>query len=109
MKKQLISKEFKRMQKLAGLINENEYKEKINETQSFEDFSDVLLNMAIENNIITPEESNDGLVIFVLQGVWDDEFSDYEETGQGISTSDYNRALKIFSNSLKYFRENPID
>jgi hypothetical protein len=28
-------------------------------------------------------------------------FEDYEETGQGISTSDYNAALEMFKNMIK--------
>ena len=96
MKKQFIT-EAARMQKLAGILNE---------TQSFEDFSDVILDTAIENNIITQEEANDELAIFILQAIWDDEFEEYEETGQGISTSDYNKALDMFRVNLQYFKDN---
>ena len=102
MKKQFIT-EAARMQKLAGILTESQ----LNETQSFEDFSDVILDTAIENNIITQEEANDELAIFILQAIWDDEFEEYEETGQGISTSDYNKALDMFRVNLQYFKDNP--
>lgn len=93
-----MNKEFLKMQKLAGLITESQMKTMLNETQSFEDFSDVLLDMAIENNITTPEQSNDSDIIDALFNVWDEMgFERYEETGQGISTSDYNRSLAKFS------------
>jgi len=93
-----MNKEFLKMQKLAGLITESQMKVMLNETQSFEGFSDVLLDMAIDNNIITSEQSNDGDIIDALFNVWDEMgFERYEETGQGISTSDYNRSLAKFS------------
>jgi hypothetical protein len=93
-----MNKEFLKMQKLAGLITESQMKVMLNETQSFEDFSDVLLDMAIDNNIITSEQSNDSDIIDALFNVWDEMgFERYEETGQGISTSDYNISLAKFS------------
>jgi len=93
-----MNKEFLKMQKLAGLITESQMKVMLNETQSFEDFSDVLLDMAIDNDIITSEQSNDGDIIDALFNVWDEMgFERYEETGLGISTSDYNRSLARFS------------
>jgi hypothetical protein len=74
----------------------------IKETQDIGDFMDVLLDMAIENNIISPEDTGDDKVMDALYDVWDKMgFEDYEETGQGISTSDYNGALEMFSNMIK--------
>jgi len=93
MKKQILSEEFKRMQKLAGIIAE---------TQSLDDFIDVLIDMAIEHNIIEPQDLENDNVRDALYGVWDEMgFENYEETGQGISTSDYNLALKMLSKILK--------
>ena len=93
MKKQILSEEFKRMQKLAGIIAE---------TQSLDDFIDVLIDMAIEHNIIEPQDLENDNVRDALYSVWDEMgFENYEETGQGISTSDYNLALKMLSKILK--------
>jgi hypothetical protein len=105
-KKQIANEEKLRMQKLAGIITEGKYKSRlsknlITETQSFEDWADVVLDMAVEGNIITPEDSNDDKVINALSNVWDEMgFDDYEESGQGISTSDYNKSLSLFQNEL---------
>jgi hypothetical protein len=74
----------------------------IKETQGIEDFMDALLDMAIENNIISPEDTGDEKVMDSLYDTWDKMgFEDYEETGQGISTSDYNAALETFKNMIK--------
>jgi hypothetical protein len=74
----------------------------IKETQDIDDFMDVLLDMAIENNIISSEDISDDRVRSALYDVWDKMgFDDYEETGQGISTSDYNAALEMFKNMIK--------
>jgi hypothetical protein len=74
----------------------------IKETQDIDDFMDVLLDMAIENNIISSEDMGDDRVMDALYDVWNKMgFDDYEETGQGISTSDYNAALEMFKNMIK--------
>lgn len=93
-----MNKEFIKMQKLAGLITESEYKGKLNETQSIEEFVDALIYMAVENNIITTEQAGQDDIINAAVETWEQMgFGEYEETGQGISTSDYNRALQTFS------------
>jgi hypothetical protein len=74
----------------------------IKETQDIDDFMDVLLDMAVENNIISSKDISDDRVMDALYDVWDKMgFDDYEETGQGISTSDYNGALEMFKNMIK--------
>ena len=56
MKKQLISEEFKRMQKLAGIITENEYKQKlIKELQYFHN--------GVDSNQIINYDDSDIMVI----------------------------------------------
>ena len=86
------------MQKLAGLITESEYKGKLNETQSMDEFVDTLIDMAVENNIITAEQAGQDDIINAAFETWGQMgFEEYEETGQGISTSDYNKALQTFS------------
>lgn len=58
--------------------------------------------MAIERNIITPEDADQPNVIDAAFNTWGEMgFEDYEETGQGISTSDYNRSLQMFSNLIR--------
>ena len=58
--------------------------------------------MAIEHNIIEPQDLENDNVRDALYDVWDEMgFENYEETGQGISTSDYNLALKMLSKILK--------
>ena len=82
-------------------LNENLQK-RLKETQNIDDFIDVLVDMAIENNIISSEDINDNRVRDALYDVWDEMgFEDYKETGQGISTSDYNGALEMFKNMIK--------
>ena len=93
-----MNKEFYKMQKLAGLITESEYKGKLNETQSMDEFVDTLIDMAVENNIITAEQAGQDDIINAAFETWGQMgFEEYEETGQGISTSDYNKALQTFS------------
>jgi len=88
-----LNKQFRRMQKLAGILNENE---------EIDNFIDVLTDMAIKANIIKDKDINKDEVIDALYDTWEDMgFDDYEETGQGISTSDYNRSLEIFTNYIK--------
>ena len=93
-----MNKEFLKMQKMAGLITESEYKGKLNETQSMDEFVDTLIDMAVENNIITAEQAVQDDIINAAFETWEQMgFGQYEETGQGISTSDYNKALQTFS------------
>jgi len=88
-----LNEQFRRMQKLAGILNENE---------EIDNFIDVLTDMAIKANIIKDKDINKDEVIDALYDTWEDMgFDDYEETGQGISTSDYNRSLEIFTNYIK--------
>ena len=90
--KQILNEEFRRMQKLAGIITES---------QSIDNFTDALADMAIENNIISPEEVNTDKFREAIFNVWDEMgFDSYEETGQGISTSDYNQSLALLKSKL---------
>jgi hypothetical protein len=82
----------------------------IKETQDIGDFVDALIDMAIENNIISSEDIGSDRVVDTLYDVWDKMgFDDYEETGQGISTSDYNAALEMFKNMTGSSKKEVID
>ena len=93
MKKQILSEEFRRMQKLAGLLNEIS-----NSDEDYDDFVDTLLDMAVEAGVLN-QRNIDALnrgdapeLMSALEDVWK-YFEHYIETGQGISTSDYNEAV----------------
>jgi len=93
MKKQILSEEFKRMQKLAGILNEISGSDK-----DYEDFMDTILTLAVERGVLTQDNVdalNDGDAPELMNMLWDlwKEFEPYAETGQGISTSDYNYAI----------------
>jgi hypothetical protein len=104
MKEQRISEEFKRMQKLAGIINEIS-----NSDEDYDDFMDHILTLAVEYGVLT-QRNIDALnrgdapeLMSMLEDLWG-EFELYVETGQGISTSDYIEAVnklerKIYSSS----------
>jgi len=88
--------------KLKQVIKE-EIRKVLKETQYIDDFFDILLDMAIEHNILKNNEEviNSDKVRDALHDVWDEMgFEDYKEVGQGISTSDYNRALDLFNKKL---------
>jgi hypothetical protein len=79
MKKQILSEEFRRMQKLAGIINESEYKEKIEENDDSEIDSAMKAGLAvltsggesldeIENDK-QPQELNESIIVLVGSGL----------------------------------------
>ena len=101
-------KEFKGQtqteQKLRSLIQQIIKEEmKLNETQSVEDFVDILLDMAIKAGIIEAGiiEARNEEILDIAISIYDDLFGDYEEVGQGISTSDYSKALDEFKSRVK--------
>lgn len=79
MKKQPINEQFLKMQKLAGLITESEYKEKMDENQAL-------------GTIFSPEEDEDGMIEFY----WNDDkvidiiknmgYNDPEEIARELTT-----------------------
>ena len=97
-----MNNEFLKMQKLAGLITESQYKTKLNEIsgsdEDYDNFIDTLLDMAVEAGVLN-QRNIDALnrgdapeLMSALEDVWK-YFEHYIETGQGISTSDYNEAV----------------
>lgn len=120
MKKQILSEEFLRMQKLAGLINENEYHEYHDEddfddeNEYDEDFFDedwdgtiydTLINKAIKNNIISQEDL-DKMNNNENKNLLDILFDVYEESGlrdDEVSSKrrpDYDNALHLLKDKL---------
>ena len=68
----------------------------------FEDWADVVLDIATTNSIISAEEANGDKIIDILYEVWEEmEFEKYTENGQGISTSDYNMSVSLLVIKLK--------
>ena len=68
----------------------------------FEDWADVVLDIATTNSIISSEEANGDKIVDILYEVWEEmEFEKYKENGQGISTSDYNMSVSLLVIKLK--------
>jgi hypothetical protein len=90
-KKQILNEEFLKMQKLAGLITESEYKEKINEVDD-EDFDDedFDLNQAFKD---APNEALYREVLKVFKEYNDDsiieDFKDRFPKGEPVNKDDY--------------------
>ena len=89
MKKQI--NEIKRMQLIAGLITESEYRQSLNEAETpsdIEEFLDGMINDSI------PEDSEEGEEV---KGVWEaDEYADEESYGE---------AAQEFKNTHKYIMD----
>ena len=101
MKQQL--NEIKRMQRIAGLITESEYQESLtNEIsgsdEDYDNFMDTILTLAVKRGVLNQHNIkalNNGdapELMDILEDLWKT-FKPYAETGQGISTSDYNYAI----------------
>ena len=93
MKKQIISEEFLRMQKLAGLITEGQYKAKLNENED-EDFDDedFDLNQAFKDapNEASYEDVLDIIESYEMDDVLEDFKAEFPE-GEPVSKDDYSQ------------------
>lgn len=96
---------------LRSLIREL-IQEELNESTTIEDFVDVLIDMAVQagiKEVIDDIKNNNGEasenIIDTAIEVYDDLFDEYEENGQGISTSDYNKAFNEFILRVKNLNE----
>jgi hypothetical protein len=68
----------------------------------FEDWADVVLDIATTNSIISSEEANGDKIVDILYEVWEEMgFEYYKENGQGISTSDYNMSVSLLLIKIK--------
>jgi len=66
-----------------------------------ESLQDEFVDHLVQLSNLTPEESNTPAVVYVMMDVWDEMgFEEYEETGQGISSSDYAQALELLKSKL---------
>jgi hypothetical protein len=87
MKKPILSEEFKRMQKLAGIITEEEYMNQDQGIEQFEDYIDGMWEASIS------DEMEDGEY---YEGVWEKEqFGNEEEydTEEWYSLTDYLKSV----------------
>ena len=111
MKKKILNKEFQRMKKLAGIIDETYDPDfhYINEMQDndeqYDDFMDTLLTLAVERGVLN-QRNIDALnrgdapeLMGILESIWR-MYESYAESGQAISTSDYNNAVERLDKAI---------
>ncbi len=78
--------EITRLKRLAGL-------KEITMEDPFDAFIDWMSMTAINRGLVDEDDINSDSFRDDLYDIWEDEFSDYEETGQSLSTSDYELAF----------------
>jgi len=107
MKKQILNEEFLKMQKLAGLITEGEYKEKMNENESKFPSEDEIKEKSKMGDWVTV--SKDGIkydINYTISSYSDDEMSfgvylseDTEDAEQIEEFDTYDELLNWFTNN----------
>jgi len=84
MKKQILPKEFKRMQTLSGIITESEYKAKLNEYDDFETESSSAFFSQLANKLKTFLKSEINLSDLEIDGVKIPEEETLEDAADGM-------------------------